>query len=108
MKTTLYHGTTMANALSILKCGFDFNKCGYNWGSTYGKGIYFSPSYDEAQFYAGEDGMVLSFELDLECYYLKKDISPSKKENLKCQMDIIVWLIQVEVNMLCSHLYLRM
>jgi hypothetical protein len=83
MKKTLYHGTTMANALSILKEGFDFNKCGCNWGSTYGKGIYFSSSYDEAQIYAGEDGMVLSFELDLECYYLNKDISPSKKVKFK-------------------------
>lgn len=108
MKKTLYHGTTMNNALSILKEGFDFNKCGCNWGCTYGKGIYFSPSYDEAHFYAGEDGIVLSFELELECYYLDKDISPSKKKSLKCHMDIIVWLIQLEVNMLCSHLYLVM
>ena len=83
MKKTLYHGTTMENALSILKEGFDFNKCGSNWGSTYGKGIYFSPSYDEARFYASEDGIVLSFELNLECYYLKKDISPSKKRKFK-------------------------
>lgn len=83
MKKTLYHGTTIDNALSILKQGFDFNKCGSNRGSTYEKGIYFSPIYDEAQFYAGEDGMVLSFELDLECYYLDKDISPSKKRKFK-------------------------
>lgn len=83
MKKTLYHGTSQANALSILKEGFDFSKCGSNWGSTYGKGIYFSPSYDEAQFYASDDGIVLSFELDLECYYLEKDISPSKKKKFK-------------------------
>ena len=83
MKKTLYHGTTMDNALSILKQGFDFNKCGSNWGSTYGKGIYFSPSYDESRFYAGKDGIVLSFELNLECYYLEKDISPSKKRKFK-------------------------
>ena len=83
MKKTLYHGTTIENALSILKNGFDFSKCGSNWGSTYGKGIYFSPSYDEAQFYADEDGTVLSFELELECYYLDKDISPSKKIKFK-------------------------
>ena len=83
MKKTLYHGTTINNALSILKEGFDFSKCGSNWGSTYGKGIYFSPSYDEAQFYACEDGIVLSFELDLECYNLEKDISPLKKKKFK-------------------------
>ena len=83
MKTTLYHGTSMTNALSILKNGFDFTKCGSNWGSTYGKGIYFSPNYDEAQIYAGKDGIVLSFDLDLTCYYLKKDVSPSKKRKFK-------------------------
>ena len=83
MKTTLYHGTSQANAMSILKNGFDFSKCGSNWGSTYGKGIYFTPNYDSAKFYAGEDGLVLSFELNVECYYLKKDISPSKKRKFK-------------------------
>jgi hypothetical protein len=83
MKTTLYHGTTMVTARSSLKNGFDFTKCGSNWGSTYGKGIYFSPNYDEAQFYADKDGMVLSFELELSCYYLKKDVSPSKKIDFK-------------------------
>lgn len=83
MKKTLYHGTSQSNALSILKEGFDFSKCGCNWGSTYGKGIYFSPNYDDAQFYAGEHGIVLSFDLDLECYYLDKDISPSKKKKFK-------------------------
>ena len=45
----LYHGTTMINALSILKNGFDINKAGENWGTTYGKGIYFSPNYETAQ-----------------------------------------------------------
>ena len=80
MMKTLYHGTSQANAMSILKNGFDFKKCGSNWGCTYGEGIYFSPSYDEARFYAGEDGVVLSFDLVLECYYLKRDISPSKKK----------------------------
>ena len=83
MKKTLYHGTSQSNALSILKEGFDFSKCGSNWGSTYGKGIYFSPNYSEAKFYAGEDGIVLSFELDLECYYLEKDIRPSNKKKFK-------------------------
>ena len=79
MKKILYHGTCQINALSILKNGFDFSKCGSNWGSTYGRGIYFTPNYTEAEFYAVRDGIVLSFVIDVECYYLKKDISPSKK-----------------------------
>ena len=46
----LYHGTTIQNALSIMKFGFDINKSGENWGTTYGKGIYFSPNYETAEF----------------------------------------------------------
>ena len=83
MKKIMYHGTTSESALSILKNGFDFSKCGSNWGSTYGKGIYFTPNYDTAQVYAGDDGIVLSFVLDVIPYYLEKDVSPSKKAKIK-------------------------
>ena len=83
MKKSLYHGTTLVNALSIMNDGFDFSRCGSNWGSTYGKGIYFTPNRETALFYAGENGIVLSFELDIECYYLKNDISPNKKRKFK-------------------------
>ena len=79
----LYHGTSMINALSILKKGFDISKAGENWGTTYGKGIYFSPNYETAQFYANSDpvnmGIVISINLDLNPYILKKDISPNQK-----------------------------
>ena len=56
----LYHGTSCSNAISILKNGFDFNKVGSNYGTTYGKGIYFTPNYETARFYAGENGLVIS------------------------------------------------
>ena len=78
----LYHGTSSQNAISILQNGFDFNKSGSNWGKTYGKGIYFTPNYDTARFYAETNGIVLSFDLKIEPYYLKKDISPSTKKKL--------------------------
>ena len=83
MKKILYHGTTSENALSILRNGFDLSKCGTNWGSTYGKGIYFTPYHDTAKVYAGDEGIVLSFILDIEPYYLEKDVSPSKKAKLR-------------------------
>ena len=83
MKIRLYHGTSLLSALSILKYGFNFSKCGSNWGCTYGNGIYFTPYYNDAKFYAGDNGLVLSFDLNLRCYYLKKDISPSKKLKFK-------------------------
>lgn len=83
MKKQLFHGTSPASALSILKNGFDFSKCGSNWGSTYGQGIYFTPNYETAKFYAGEDGVVLTFTLNINPYYLTKDISPNQKRKFK-------------------------
>ena len=83
MRKVLCHGTTRSSGLSILKNGFDFSKCGSNWGSTYGKGIYFTPDYKVAKTYAGDDGIVLSFSLNLNCYQLQKDVRPSRKRNIK-------------------------
>ena len=87
----LFHGTTMINALSILKNGFDINKAGENWGTTYGKGIYFSPNYETAKFYANSDpkiaGIVISITVDLNPYILKKDISPNQKKKFRLPKD---------------------
>ena len=60
--------------------GFDFEKVGNNWGKTYGNGIYFTPNYETARFYAGENGIVLSFNLNLNMYKLTYDISPNSKK----------------------------
>ena len=81
----------MENALSILKNGFDINKSGKNWGTTYGKGIYFSPNYETAMFYANSDpnnpGIVISITVDLNPFILKKDISPSQKRKFRLPKD---------------------
>tara|TARA_Y100000816_G_scaffold244366_1_gene191966 strand:- start:734 stop:1078 length:345 start_codon:yes stop_codon:yes gene_type:complete len=91
LKMLLYHGTTLDNALSILKNGFDINKAGNNWGITYGKGIYFSPNYETAYFYANNNmskpGIVISVNIDLVPYILKKDISPNQKKKFKLPKD---------------------
>ena len=84
----LYHGTKEKNALSILKNGFDFSRAGENWGITYGKGIYFTPNYETAKFYAGEDGIILSFNLNINPYKLKKDRSPNGKLREKIPLDV--------------------
>jgi hypothetical protein len=84
----LYHGTSRSNALSILKNGFDINKSGSCWGNTYGKGIYFSPNYNTAKFYAGDNGIVLSFDIIIKPLYLKKDYSPSSKKKIKIDRNI--------------------
>ena len=71
----LYHGTSEKNAINILNKGFNFELRGSCWGNTYGKGIYFTPNYDTAKFYAGEDGVVLSFEINIKPYFMTKDMS---------------------------------
>ena len=76
----LYHGTSYSNALNILKTGFDFEKSGSNWGNTYGKGIYFTPNYDTAKFYASSNGIILSMNININALYLEKDISPNSKK----------------------------
>ena len=87
MRQKLYHGTSVTNALSILKNGFDFTKSGQNWGKTYGKGIYFTPNYDTARFYAEENGIVLSLDIEINPYYLQKDFSPNSKKKPKIPQD---------------------
>lgn len=82
MNITLYHGTSFENTLLILKNGFDFNRAGNNWGTTYGKGIYFSPNYETARFYATEKGIVISLKLNINPYKLLKDIKPNSKKRL--------------------------
>ena len=82
-KVKLYHGTSVKNALSILQHRFDLGKAGENWGTTYGKGVYFTPNYETAKFYAGEDGIVLSVNLEINPYELKKDIRPNSKRKIK-------------------------
>lgn len=83
----LYHGTTQENGLSILLNGFDFEKSGSNWGNTYGKGIYFTPNYQTARFYAGEDGIVISIDIKVNIYYIKKMISPNSRKKIKIPQD---------------------
>ena len=83
----LYHGTSCSNAISILKNGFDFNKVGSNYGITYGKGIYLTPNYETARFYAEENGIILSFDVSITPYYLIKDNSPNSKKKIKLPTD---------------------
>lgn len=82
----LYHGTSIQSMIGILNNGFAFDHCGKNWGSTYGKGIYFTPNYETARCYAGEDGVVLSFVIDVTDYKVLSKFKRPKKIQKK-------WLI---------------
>ena len=71
----LYHGTSKKNGINILKKGFNFELSGSCWGNTYGKGIYFTPNYETARFYAENDGIVISLNIKIKPLFLEKDIS---------------------------------
>ena len=74
----LYHGTSKENAIKICEYGgFSLDFSGTSWGSTFGKGIYFSGDINEARVYSGEDGVILSCELDVNGFQLKKGYSPN-------------------------------
>lgn len=78
-KMLLYHGTSQENALSIIsEQKFDLNLCGKQWGSTYGRGIYFSPSKEEAQVY-GET--ILEIQTQIKPLKLEKHYSPNDKSH---------------------------
>jgi len=83
----LYHGTTKENATTIIsQQKINLNLCGSQWGSTYGKGIYFSPSKTEASVY-GE--AIIEIETNVEPMKLQRYYSPNDR-NHKRQIKKIV------------------
>ena len=83
----LYHGTSYENSLSIKMNGFDFNKVGSNYGKTYGRGIYFTPNYETAKFYAGDTGIVILTNAKITPHYLTRDVSPNSKKKIRIPND---------------------
>ena len=73
-----YHGTTKENYNDILKHGFKKEKIGQGWGSTYGKGFYFTPHYDMATSYADSDEYIICIEIseNTNLFPLPKRYSP--------------------------------
>ena len=59
----LYHGTSKNSAKNIKTNGFSLDYVGSQWGSTYGKAIYFTNKYEDAKCYAGLNGEVLKVEI---------------------------------------------
>lgn len=97
----LYHGTSKENAESIKRNGFSLEYAGKNWGSTYGKGIYFTNCYETAKYYAGEFGDVLTVKID-NINYLKldKDYSPTDKKHIR-KIKSIITFIKINSNKNC-------
>ena len=90
----LYHGTSKENAESIKRNGFSSEYIGKNWGSTYGKAIYFTNCYKTAKCYTGLSGVVLTIYIKNVNYLkLHKDYSPNDKKHIKEIKSIIMYLL---------------
>lgn len=97
----LYHGTSKENAESIKRTGFSIDYAGKNWGSTYGKAIYFTNCYKTAKCYSGQVGEVLVIEVvNLNPLKLNKDYSPNDKKHTREIKSIIMHVI-VNTNKNC-------
>ena len=89
----LYHGTSKENAKSIKRNGFSLEYAGKNWGSTYGKAIYFTNCYETAKIYAGDFGEILKVNIkDINFLKLNKDYSPNNKRDIRKIKFIIMYI----------------
>lgn len=90
----LYHGTSKENVESIKRNGFSLENIGKNWGSTYGKAIYFTNCYKTAKCYAGPLGEVLTVNIENVNYLkLNKDYSPNDKKHIREIKSIIIYIM---------------
>ena len=97
----LYHGTSKENAESIKRNGFSLEYAGKNWGSTYGKAIYFTNCYKTAQYYAGHIGEVLTVKIENVNYLkLNKDYSPTNKKHIR-EIKSIIMYVMINSNKNC-------
>lgn len=97
----LYHGTSKENAESIKRNGFSSEYAGKNWGSTYGKAIYFTNCYKTAKCYAGLSGEVLKVDIQNVNYLkLNKDYSPTDKKHVR-EIKSIIMFIMINSNKNC-------
>lgn len=80
---TLYHGTSLSNMKNILENGFDKNKIGTGWGTTYGEGIYLSFNPKVANVYSNNSNVVLEVTIKYNPYRLLADYSPTTKKSRK-------------------------
>lgn len=83
MERVVYHGSSISNMKIIEKEGFDPGKIGTGWGTTYGEGIYFTPSQKYANEYSERSGYVLEVVIKYKPYLLNRDFSPTDKKHRK-------------------------
>ena len=81
MEMKAYHGSDLSKLESIIEKGFDPSLIGTGWGTTYGRGIYFSPDPKVANIYSGNTGYIIEAEIRYIPYYLKKNYSSTNRHH---------------------------
>ena len=79
--TKAYHGSDPSKLESIIEKGFDLSLIGTGWGTTYGRGIYFSLDPKVANIYSGNTGYIIEADIRYIPYYLKKNYSPTNRRH---------------------------
>jgi len=80
----LYHGSDRLDSLkNIVEKGFDLNKIGSGWGTTYGNGVYFTDNLEVAnKVYSNNSGYVLKVTIEVNVLKLYNDYSVSNKKKI--------------------------
>ena len=84
----LYHGTSFNNAIEICKVGFLTSKIGTGWGTTYGKGFYFTPCIKLAKVYSS--GAIIQVTINkVVPYKLKRYYKPTNRKDKRYIQNLI-------------------
>jgi hypothetical protein len=84
----LYHGTSFNNAIEICKIGFLSSKIGTGWGTTYGKGFYFTSCIKTAKAYS--NGAVIQVSANnIVPYKLKRYYKPNCRKDKRYIQNLI-------------------
>jgi hypothetical protein len=99
----LYHGTSLKSATEICKIGFLSSKIGTGWGTTYGKGFYFTPSIKTAKSYS--NGAIIQVTINnMVPYKLKRYYKPKcRKDKRHIQNIINILNTSKKYNSLLTH-----
>jgi len=83
-QTLLYRGDKFTTYKALIKNGFDLSKIGTSYGETLGKGIYLTPSKEEALGYSSDNRSIIEVPVQgLNPYKLERAFSVDSKNDRK-------------------------
>lgn len=84
VQTLLYRGGKISTYEALIENGFDLSKVGENYGQTLGRGIYLTPSKEEARSYAADKKSIIEVPIEgLNAYKLQRSFSVDSKNDRK-------------------------